>query len=238
MDSTCQSGAAVARRLGTSVPRVVRAIERLGIDARKSNGRMTLRPRQVARLRRELGVSAKVPGLTSTQVTVLVALRDAPLGLTSVRSVARRAGLSPTASSRALDALQDLGLVRREPAMIAAGSARTVELLQLNRRTTRWMEIAPLLAPVRPAVRHAATREKQVPPALRHLFWNTAPTQLDVRRGGPYIARRLLRTMDLEGLAWGARNLKSADWLQAEKARGLGAPVRALARNLAATAGS
>jgi hypothetical protein len=74
--------------------------------------------------------------------------------------------------------------------------------------------------------------------ALRHLFWNTAPTQLDVFRGGPYIARRLLRAMDLEGLAWGACNLRSTDWLQAQKARGLEPQVRALARNLAATAAS
>jgi len=94
-----------------------------------------------------------------------------------------------------------------------------------------------LLAPVRPPVRPVAPREQRVPPALRHLFWNTAPAQLDVLRGGPYIARRLLRTMDLEGLAWGASNLRSADWLQAQKARGLDAQVRALARNLAATAG-
>ena len=55
--------------------------------------------------------------------------------------------------------------------MIAAGSARKVELLKLNRRTTRWIEIAPLLVGVQPSVRHAATREEQVPPALRHLFW-------------------------------------------------------------------
>jgi DNA-binding MarR family transcriptional regulator len=238
MDSPTSSAAAVARQLGTTVPRVVRAVERLGIDARKSNGRMALGPEQIARVRRELGVSAKVPGLTPTQVTVLAALRDAPLGLTSIRAVARRAGLSATASSRALNALQDLGLVSREPAMIAAGSARSVELLKLNRRAARWTQIAPLLAPVRPAVRDQATRDKRVPQALHHLFWNSAPSQLDIGHGGPYIARRLLREMDVEGLAWGARNLNSADWLQAEKARALGAPVRALARNLAAAAGS
>jgi len=238
MDSKPKSAAAVARQLGTSVPRVVRAVERLGISARTSNGRMLLHDEQVARLRAELGVGARVPGLTPIQVSVLAALRDAPLGLASIRAVARRAGVSPTASARALDALFSVGLVKREPTVLAAGSARPAELLHLNRRAPRWRQIAPLLAPVRPSVRPATRREQRVPPALRHLFWNTAQTQLDVPHGGPYIARRLLRTMDLEGLAWGASNLRSADWLQAQKARGLDASVRALARNLAATAGN
>jgi len=238
MDSKPKSAAAVARQLGTSVPRVVRAVERLGIDARTSNGRMLLGDEQVARLRAELGVGARVPGLTPIQVSVLAALRDAPLGLASIRAVARRAGVSPTASARALDALFSVGLVKREPTVLAAGSATPAELLHLNRRAPRWRQIAPLLAPVRPPVRPATPREQRVPPALRHLFWNTAQTQLDVPRGGPYIARRLLRTMDLEGLAWGASNLRSADWLQAQKARGLDASVRALARNLAATSGN
>jgi hypothetical protein len=237
MDTTRKSAAAVARELGTSVPRVVRAVERLGIDARASNGRMLLGGEQVARLRAELGVGARVPGLSPTQVFVLAALRDAPLGLASIRAVARRAGVSPTASARALDALLGVDLVKRQPTVLAAGSARPAELWHLNRRAPRWRQIAALLAAVRPPVRHPAPHEHRVPAALRHLFWNTAPTQLEVRRGGAYIARRLLRTMDLEGLAWGASNLSSDDWRRAQRARGLDAPVRALARNLAATAG-
>jgi hypothetical protein len=199
---------------------------------------MLLHDEQVAQLRGELGVGARVAGLTPIQVSVLAALRDAPLGLTSIRAVARRAGVSPTASARALDALLGVGLVKRESMVLAVGSARPAELLCLNRRTPRWRQIAPLLVPVRPPVRHAASRAQRVPPALRHLFWNTAPAQLDVASGGPYIARRLLRTMDIEGLAWGASNLTSCDWREAQEARGLGAPVRALARNLAAAAGS
>jgi hypothetical protein len=236
MDSKRRSAAAVARQLCTSVPRVVRAVERLGIDARASNGRMLLDDEQVARLRVQLGVSARVPGLTPIQVFVLVALRDAPLGLVSIRAVARRAGVSQTASARALDTLFSVGLVKRQPTVLAAGSARPAELWHLNRRAPRWRQMAPLLACVRPPVPRAVPREQRVPLALRHLFWNTAPTQLDVSHGGPYIARRLLRTMDLEGLAWGARNLRSTDWRQAQKARGLDAPVRGLARNLAAAA--
>jgi hypothetical protein len=199
---------------------------------------MLLDDEQVAQLQAELGVRARVPGLTPIQVSVLAALRDAPLGLVSIRAVARRAGVSPTASARALEALLSEGLVRRVPTTLAAGSARPAELLHLNRRSPRWRRIAPLLAPVRAPVLPVAPREQRVPLALRHLFWNTAPAQLDVLRGGPYIARRLLRVMDFEGLAWGASNLSSADWLQAQKARGLDPQVRALAGNLAAAAGN
>jgi hypothetical protein len=40
--------------------------------------------------------------------------------------------------------------------------------------------------------------------------------------------------MDLDGLAWGAQNLRASDWTQAQRARGLEPETRALARNLAA----
>lgn len=234
MDSTDLSAADVARELGTSLPRVVRAAKRLGLDARQGNGRLALRPAQVARLREELGVSVRIPGLTRTEVSVLSALRNAPLGLVSARAVASRAKVSPTAASRALKSLTGKGLVRAEPTTIAAGRARRVELFHANRLSPRWSKLTPLLAGVHPPVDRRAERDIQVPPRLRHLFWNTAPGQLQLERGGPYIARRLLSTMDLDGLAWGARNLRASDWVHARKARGLDFNTRALARNLAA----
>ncbi len=71
---------------------------------------------------------------------------------------------------------------------------------------------------------------------LRHLFWNAASSQLDVQYHGGYIARRLLTSGDLEGIAWGAENLSREDWAHAAKTRGLSADRRALARNLLAGA--
>ncbi|HYM45915.1 MAG TPA: MarR family transcriptional regulator [Solirubrobacteraceae bacterium] len=196
---------------------------------------MALCPEHLARLRDELGVSVAAPGLTPIETRVLAALRDAPLGLASARAVARRAGVSPTAASRALKTLEGKSLVRREPTVLAAGRARRVELLHADRLSPRWDELTPLLAHVRPPARRPV-RDTRVPVRLRHLFWNTASAQLTVERGGPYIARRLLSTMDLDGLAWGARNLRASDWAQAQKARGLEPGTRALARNLAAQA--
>lgn len=225
------SAAAVAAELGTSVPRVVRAVARLGLG-QPGGGRLALSADQVARLRDELGVTPAVPGLSRTEVKALAALGRAPLGLVSARAVAARAGLSPTAASGAVKALEARGLVRREAASVAAGRARRVKVLHANRRAERWTEIAPLLALVEPPRR--AERDWRVPTRLMHLFWNTAPSQLEVEHAGPYIARRLLRTLDPDGLAWGARNLRPADWREAAAARGLPPDVRTLAENLAA----
>jgi len=49
-------------------------------------------------------------------------------------------------ASKALKTLEQKNLVRREATVIAAGRARTVELLHANRRAERWLEIAPTLA--------------------------------------------------------------------------------------------
>jgi DNA-binding MarR family transcriptional regulator len=226
------SAAEVARRLGTSTPRVVRAAARLGLDAQAANGRLALTHPMVASLRDELGSTPRVPDFSTTEVQVLAALSRAPLGLASARVVARQAGTSPTAASNALRALERKRLVRREETVIAAGRARPVQLLHADRRSKRWSELAPALGAVRPALRSRA-RERSVPPRLRHLFWNTAPSQLNVDSSGPYIARRLLSTMDFDGLAWGASNLRPSDWELASRGRGFDASTRALAHNLA-----
>ena len=225
------SAADVARELHTSTPRVVRAAKRLGIDA-GANGRLALTHGPVERLLAELGRTPSIAGLSAIEVKVLAALSRAPFGLSSARVVAAQASVSPTAASKALKTLEQKDLVRREATVIAAGRARTVELLHANRRAERWLEIAPTLARVLPAKRDRPTQQT-VPRRLEHLFWNTAPTQLDLSHGGPYIARRLLSTMDFDGLAWGARNLCPADWKQAARARGLDKHVHALAHNIA-----
>ncbi len=230
------SAAALARELGTSLPRVVRAIERLGIDARQDNGRMRLGPADVTLLRNELGVSpARVCGLIPTQVSVLAALARAPLGLASARTVAERAGVSPTAAGRAIASLRSQGLILVEPRTLPAGRARTVQLIRLDYRSPRWQDLAGTIARAQPqARRRRQATDTRVPARLRHLFWNTAPSQLDTRRAGGYIARRLLTVSDPEGLAWGAANLSHADWRHASRARGLSPQRRALAMNYAA----
>lgn len=87
-----------------------------------------------------------------------------------------------------------------------------------------------------PVVPAPAKYDRRVPNRLQHLFWNTASEQLDVDAAGPYIARRLISTGDLDGLAWGSRNLTAADWQAASQARGLDPASRAMALNLAQAA--
>lgn len=222
----------MARELGTTVPRITRAVERLGIDARQANGRFAFTRQQADRIRLALGVTPRIDDLTRSEAMVLATLRNAPLGLVSMRAVARRSGLSPTTVGRALKSLVSSGLVEQASETIAAGSAREMTVWRANVTHPRWAELDLALDEVhRPS--RTRTTAGRVPRHLRHLFWNTAESQLDVNRGGPYIARRLLLTMDIQGLAWGAKALRPEDWRHGAKARGLDPKARQLARNLA-----
>jgi DNA-binding Lrp family transcriptional regulator len=224
-----------AHRLGTSAPRVKRAVERLGIRPEQgAGGRLCLSQRQVDRVRRELGADASVPGLSKTEARVLSGLARSPRGLPSIRAVALKAGVSPTAAGRALDELEKRQLLQRERTYISAGRARPVELLTANVTAPEWSEIAARLARIEPPRREPRRGDQRVPSRLRHLFWNSVPAQLEVDHAGGYIARRLIQTQDLDGLAWGVDNLSPADWLDATEARGLRPEQRTLAENLAA----
>lgn len=202
---------------------------------RGAGGRLRLTARDVSRLEAELGLTPHVPGLSRIEAATLAALARSPLGLVSVRALAARAGVSPTAAGRAVKTLLDQGLVRRERHTLALGIAREVAVLEASVAAPQWPSLAPALARVIPAANASrrTRRHRRVPRELRHLFWNTDTSQLDVQSQGGYIARRLLSTGDLEGLAWGASHLAAEDWRHAAQARGLSPEDRALARNLA-----
>lgn len=202
------------------------------MECRGPNGRFAISPSQGERLRQALGATPRAEGLTRPETAVLAALRSAPFGLVSARAVSRRSGLSPTAAARALKSLRAKDLAVLTSETIAAGRARQVEVWRAGVVNPRWPELDPVLDRVVPPVRPRSADER-VPMRLRHLFWNTAESQLAVKIAGPYIARRLLRTMDIQGLAWGAGALQPDDWRQASRARGLDPKTRQLARNLA-----
>ena len=226
--------AAAARLLGTSPPRVRRALDRLELAGRRdSAGVFHLTDGEVDELARELGVTPPVPGLSRTETQVLAALSRSPRGLASVRETARRAGVSPTAAGRALAKLSAQGIISESPMMLARGRASQAPVFRVRFGTAKWAALAPAVAKVRLPDHTGGRRVKRVPPHLRHLFWNSAPTQLDVATSAPYIARRLIRTDDPDGLAWGAANLSASAWEHAATTRGLDPAHRALARNLA-----
>ncbi len=220
--------------LGTSIPRVKRAISHEGIvPVERAGGRVELAPDQVEALRKRLGEIPRIPGLTRSEALAAAALAGAPFGLTSARALAERAGISPTAAGKAIDSLREKDLITVAQRTIAAGRARELELIRANYSSPNWQRLAGALARVQPPARPRKASATRVPPRLRHLFWNTAPSQLDTTRAGGYIARRLLSTGDPEGLAWGATHLSAEDWRHAARTRGISPQRRALALNIA-----
>jgi len=220
MDMVFLSARQLALALGTTTPRVKRAISRLGLDANEDpTGRVKLSQEQVELLRHALGTTPAVPGLSRTEALVLSA---------------QRAGVSPTAAAKAIRALRVIGLVTSERRSLPGVRVREREIIRANLASPRWRSVADALAQVHPAVTFDHRRDQKVPSRLAHLFWNTASTQRDPRRAGGYIARRLLTADDPEGLAWGAESLAAKDWRHAAGARGISPRRRALALNLAA----
>jgi hypothetical protein len=229
--------AAAARALRTSAPRVRRAIDRIGMPVERSDsGVFRLTRGQVDELSSVLGVTPPVPDLSPTQARVLAALSRSPRGVASVREAARRAGTSPTATARALAALENVGLITRTHEMLARGRATEATVYQVPFVSPRWLGLASAIARIRLPGRFDRAHATRVPPHLLHLFWNVAPAQLDVASSAPFIARRLITSFDPDGLAWGSQNLPASAWEHAAATRGLEPAKRALASNLARNA--
>ena len=222
-----------ARVLGTSAPRVLRALTDAGVSAPVGR-RARLSRGQVDELRVKLGATPPVDGLNRIEAMVAAALARAPLGLASRRAVSRRAGVSPTAAGRAIESLRRRGLVRVEKRSLPGRRAHDAVVICADYTSPGWSRIAGELARVQPPRADSAPGSaSRVPARLSYLFWDTADSQKDVGRAGGYIARRLLQTADPEGLAWGVEHLTRHDWAHAAATRGMAPRVRALARNLA-----
>jgi DNA-binding transcriptional MocR family regulator len=59
-------------------------------------------------------------------------------GLTSARTAAARAGVSPTSAARAIESLREQGLVSVERQTLPAGRARALDLIRLDYGSPRW----------------------------------------------------------------------------------------------------
>jgi DNA-binding transcriptional ArsR family regulator len=232
-DMDTYSLAAAAQALGTSAPRVRRAVDRLGMPTKRAaSGAFRLTSRQVDDLALELGVAVPIPGLSRVAARVLAALSRSPRGVASVREAARRAGVSPTATAHALARLTADGLVTQTPTTLARGRAAEGTVYRVRFGSQQWLALAPMVAGVRLPARSEGAHATRVPPHLLHLFWNVAPTQLDIASSAPFIARRLITSFDPDGLAWGTANLPASAWEHAAATRGLEPAQRALAHNL------
>lgn len=226
--------------VGSTTPRVLRAASRLGLDGDDRPGRHKRRfsAADLQALRSELAPPVSVPGLSLTQARVLAALARAPLGLSSVRAVARASGVSPGGAAAALRRLRALRLVYVSEQVLAEGRARRAQLHFADVTHPHWAALAPALAQLPEPRRTDSTggSAHRVPRWLGHVFWNEDLGQLAVDRHGPLIARRVLSSADPQALAWAARALPAKDWEHALASRGTGPRDAALARALAAGA--
>ena len=235
---TAYSARAAARELGTSAPRVLRAIDHLGMRVKRSpGGRVRLSRGQIQRLRAHLGSTPSDASLSRAQARLLAALDRSPRGVVSIRALAQRAGVSPTTAAKHLPVLRDRGLVSEETRWVAEGRARRRTIISLDDSASDWRALAPAVRSVQlPSPPASREDDGRVPRSLDHLFWNVADSQKDVASAGPIIARRLIETSDLDGLAWGLSALSATDWEHAASTRGISATQRAMAENFAAAA--
>jgi DNA-binding MarR family transcriptional regulator len=231
----------LARALGVSPDRVRRAARRAGLEPARagcsSRAAMLLSSSQREVIAKSIGFVPRDTSLTESEAFVLAVLARAPRGITSRRAIARRAGVSPTTASRAVDQLEARGLVARRTELVAHGSAHEVEVLRADRRSASWPLVAQVSAQTVPR-RVAEPTPARVPNELLHVFWNTHWNQLQLDGAAGYVARRIASSSDLDALAWASRHLDSDAWAHAARTRGLSPRRRRLVENLALAAAS
>lgn len=229
------SSGRVARAIGVSVPRLHRAVERLGLNPSTTpGGHLRLSGGDVRAIVRVLGAVPPAAGMSRAAMQVVVALSRSPLGLRSGRAVARRAGLSPTGADRLLGELVAAGLVVKEHRRFVEGGITEGDLWRINWASPDWPAIAPVAGRAVLATRRPHQPPDRFPRRLGHLFWNAEVASIEPARHGDYLAGRLLLAHDAQGLAWAASNLSPASLRAAGRLRNVPGPTRALAENLAA----
>ena len=231
--------AEVAERLGTSIPRVRRAIERLGIaTTSKPNGEgrppRTLNQRGFERLRDELGSVPINRSRSREDLKVLAAFNLNSFGFRSRRAVAASAAVSPTTASAIVDRLIDEGLVVAVPGLVRnAGRVVNGITLEANRHDKKWREILSdvrlTFLPVPPTTAEA----KIVPRRFWHLFWNASPAQLPMGEHADFIASRMLLSKDPLAVSWAATHLPVSSIERAASLREVGDRDREWLRGLA-----
>ncbi len=227
------SSSEVAEQLGCSSHAVIRRAGASGRGEVTDGGHWRFSRSDVAWLRAEFGVTPR-SSLSRSEVQVLAALSRRPQGVLSTRALAYEAGLSPTATGKALARLIDQRLATTEQVTLAAGRARRCTVILANPTHPDWESLAPVLRGTKPKRRAKPAARHGIPDDIAHLFWNSDWRALDVAHDGPYIARRILTSSDANALAWAATNVSADAWKQASKGRGIDPARKALARNLAA----
>jgi hypothetical protein len=183
-----------ARMLGTSIPRVKRALAGSGPVAKGNGGRAVIPSSTYQQLVQRLGVVPEVPGLSREEVLVLAVMNRRPLGLSSARAAAESGGISPSSASRALEHLRDLGYATQDVEKLVEGRVVARPIWRVRRSGASWQRVAPLIRQVVPPQTKARPEElpRRVPRRLAHLFWNADLGKVQLPRDARYVAGRIL----------------------------------------------
>jgi DNA-binding transcriptional ArsR family regulator len=187
----------------------------------------------VEELRQRWGWAPPVPGLRREDVMALAALGRHPLGVASVRALARASGLSPTAAGRALRSLAEAGYVERRAIRVVEGRVRERPIWTVRFGSPEWLAVAARVSTTVLPHRPAGDPARRVPRRLGHLFWNEDLGRLGLDRNATLVAGRILRSEDPEALAW-MQEAMPADAIEAaSRGRGIDARRARLGRLLA-----
>ncbi|HEV8650013.1 MAG TPA: helix-turn-helix domain-containing protein [Actinomycetes bacterium] len=226
----------MARLLGTSVPRVLRAARHGLVPVARRGNRALFDADAVERLRHRWGVVPRIQGLRREDTLALAALGRRPFGLRSARALARATGLSPTAAGRALERLAAAGYVERRLVRVVEGRVRDVPVWMVRWQSPEWLAVAATVSTaVLPQRPRTDPLPRRVPARLAHVFWNEDLARLDVERDAVLIAGRILRADDPEATAWMSQTLPRDAIERASRSRGLD-PRRARLGQLLAAA--
>ncbi|HUF99827.1 MAG TPA: hypothetical protein VMM60_16995 [Ilumatobacter sp.] len=228
------SVAEVAARLGTSVPRVRRAMAALRIEVIESTSGVRLDDGAVRTLTERLGATPTGWPGTREEAFVLAALSRRPLGLRSTRAVARAARVSPTTAALAVDKLMGVGLIAVETIRIVEGKAVDADVFVVDKNSEAWRRLSAMVrAVILPADKTEPSAASRVPQRLWHHFWNAQPVAIKLPDDERYVASRLLQSGDPQAIAWAVSNLSGSAIESVAELRGLTEAERATIRVLA-----
>lgn len=237
----CWSTVQVAGYLGTSLPRVSRAIQYLGLSVRRTDrGWVRLSRPDIDMLLKYLGKYPVNSCFTREEMFVLAVLWNRPFGVESMRFLSECAGISPVATGNALKKLASQGLVERTVRRVMRLRVENILIWKLNIRSVLAnhelvQNIGNTVVPLRPLRSNSCEPGQgcQIPGVFRSMFWNADFDRLNTQTNARMIATRVVEQMNLNALAWAIKTVDHQAFRDIAYARGNTARMTALALNIA-----
>jgi hypothetical protein len=229
-----------ADSLDTTVPRVTRAIESLGIVPRRDAiGRSHRRARvldsgQLTRLREHLGAAPANAEFSREEMFILSAFNLSPFGFRSARAAASAASVSATTAAKVLPTLVARGLVTESnKSVLDSGRVTHGVVYEANRTSDDWRTAVDDIRSTYLPESTKSTKPKLVPRRFWHLFWNATPSKLPISEHADFIASRMLLSQNPQAVAWAALHLPASSIANTAKLRHVSQRDRAWLKNLA-----